>query len=395
MEKDPGSGKFERGRGGFAVLHAAAYIAVGGVAVAEALNMPFGPRFWATAGGLVLFAAALFFAFRRERSLSRAGFVALAAVLTVLAAGISAAGAHPLYGTILMLVVCTLVGMSLPVAPSVAWAAVCVLCLAGTLLLRGEREWLTDTMTFSAGFFAFVAFAVSFRRSQQARAESQELLTELQGAQGRLREMAVMEERQRLAREMHDAVGHRLTAAAVLLEGAARLIPADPDRAARIVESSRVQVKEGLAELRAAVTALRGAETAGRGLEETLRALTDVFAQASRAEVSLEVQPGIPEPDPERATVIVRTVQEALTNVLKHAGAARVRLTLRRETGAYLLVCADDGRGPAARTGQGFGMPNLQSRAARFGGSVELRPGEGGGAVLSLTLPAGSMSDGG
>ena len=69
-------------------------------------------------------------------------------------------------------------------------------------------------LSFGAGFFAFIAFSVAFRRSLQARAESQQLLAELMSAQGRLRDMAVMEERQRLAREMHDAVGHRLTAAA-------------------------------------------------------------------------------------------------------------------------------------------------------------------------------------
>ena len=92
-------------------------------------------------------------------------------------------------------------------------------------------------LSFGVGFFAFIAFSIAFRRSLQARAESEQLLAELTSAQGRLRDIAVMEERQRLAREMHDAVGHRLTAAAVLLEGAARLIRTEPARATRMVET--------------------------------------------------------------------------------------------------------------------------------------------------------------
>ena len=133
---------------------------------------------------------------------------------------------------------------------------------------------------------------MAFRRSLQARAESQQLLAELMSAQGRLRDMAVMEERQRLAREMHDAVGHRLTAAAVLLEGAARLIATEPARATRMVETSRAQVRQGLDELRAAVSALRTDMPGTQSLPEVLGALVDVFAQGAEAKVTLDLQPG-------------------------------------------------------------------------------------------------------
>jgi signal transduction histidine kinase len=101
------------------------------------------------------------------------------------------------------------------------------------------------------------------------------------------------------------------------------------------------------------------------------------------------------EPDPERKLVIVRTAQEALTNVQKHAAASRVELALVLEGGAYVLTCRDDGRGPAAAgdppaapPGSGFGLGSLRSRAAAFGGRVALESAPGGGALLRLTLPA-------
>ena len=182
----------------------------------------------------------------------------------------------------------------------------------------------------------------------------------------------------------------------VLLEGAGRLIRGDPDRAARMMETSREQVREGLAEIRAAVTALRAEESSGgQRLPEILRALADVFSQASQAEVTLTVDPAASDPDPERKVVIVRTAQEALTNVQKHAGASRVEMSLGLSEGAYVLSCRDNGRGPdggaddGGRPG-GYGLSNLRERAVAFGGKVELGPDPGGGTMLRLILPAGA-----
>jgi signal transduction histidine kinase len=205
-----------------------------------------------------------------------------------------------------------------------------------------------------------------------------------------------MEERQRLAREMHDAVGHRLTAAAVLLEGAARLIGSEPARATRMVETSRAQVRQGLDELRGAVSALRTDMPGTQSLPEVLGALVDVFAQGAEAKVTLDLQPGVTEPEPERKRVIVRTAQEALTNVQKHAAATRIELALKTDGSSYILTCRDNGRGLSAvkdaqtvSAGTGFGLENLRTRAAAFGGRVDLEPAPDGGALLRLILPVG------
>jgi len=379
----------------FRMLHFAGYLTVAGVAAAELLEIPAGPRFAWTAGLLAVFAALLFVIFYTEHTRGTAPF--LAAVLTASAVGVAimAVGATPIFGAILFFVVCTIVGMRLPLGVAVAWVGGATIALLVCLRVSGDRYWLPTMASFGAGFFAFVAFSVAFRRSLQARAESQQLLAELMSAQGRLRDLAVMEERQRLAREMHDAVGHRLTAAAVLLEGAARLIPTEPERATRMVHTSRAQVRQGLEELRGAVSALREDTLGTQSLFEVLGALVDVFAQGAEAKVTLDLQPGVTEPEPERKRVIVRTAQEALTNVQKHAAATRIELVLRTDGDSYVLTCRDNGRGPSAvkdaRTafaGTGFGLENLRTRAAAFGGSVDLEPGPDGGALLRLILPA-------
>jgi signal transduction histidine kinase len=365
------------------------------VAAAELLEIPFGPRLAWTAGLLAAFAAILAVVFYTEHVRGKGIF--LAAVITASAVGVTimAVGAAPIYGAILFFVLCTIVGMRLSLGVAIAWVGGATAALLVCLLVSGHRDWLPSIVSYSAGFFAFIAFSVAFRRSLQARAESQQLLAELMSAQGRLRDMAIMEERQRLAREMHDAVGHRLTAAAVLLEGAGRLIRSEPDRATRMVETSRAQVRQGLDELRAAVSALRADVQGTQSLSAVLSALVDVFAQGAEAKVTLDYPVGCPEPEPDLKLVIVRTAQEALTNVQKHAAATRVELALRTEGSSYVLTCRDNGRGPAAAQdvkgeagGTGYGLGNLRTRAAVFGGTVDLEPGPDGGTLLRLTLPA-------
>jgi signal transduction histidine kinase len=383
-----------KGRSRYRILHAAGYLATAGVAVAESLELRSGPRLLWTLGLLACFAGALALVFGTEHGRSRTAFVAFSLAASAIGIGVMAVGAAPIYGAVLFFVICTIVGMRLPAGVAIAWVAGATVALAVCMIAGGETNWLASILSYGVGFFAFIAFAIAFRRSLQARAESEQLLAELTNAQGRMRDLAVMEERQRLAREMHDAVGHRLTAAVVLLEGAARLIPTDPGRATRMVETSRVQIRQGLDELRGAVSALHRELPGTQPLREVLSALVDVFSQGSGARVTLDLAPGHGEPEPDYKLVIVRTAQEALTNVQKHAVATQVELALKAESGAWILTCRDNGRGitrsldgaTEAHSG-GYGLGNLQTRAAAFGGKVELESPADGGALLRLTLP--------
>jgi signal transduction histidine kinase len=369
-----------------------AYATIAGIALVEAATLPFGPSAVLTLAFLVIFTLLLFL--RKAKRLPRAWVVADAAAQTALAIGVMLLGSSWVPGGVLFYIICASLAYELPLPFIFAWNGMAFISVLGCSLIF-ERHFEWGVLPFCLGISSTSALSTLLHRAREAREESLRLLDELGEAQGKLSELAVVEERQRLAREIHDAVGYRLTASAMLLESAARLVPTDPERAIRLIATSRDQVREGLAELRTAVRTLREDEADKLPLAGILKALVDVFSQSVEAQVSLHVREGLPEPDTDRKLVLVRSAQEALTNAQKHSGASRIELRLAFENGSYKFECRDDGRGPGAAgaprtpgTAQGFGLGNLRARASAFGGSAELLPAEGGGALLRLRLPA-------
>lgn len=263
----------------------------------------------------------------------------------------------------------------------------------------GAPGILFTALIYIAGYFFFAAFATQTALANEARAESQRLLAELQDAHARLQAyaaqaeaLAVAEERNRLAREMHDTLGHRLTVAAVQLQAVERLIQADPGRAGQMAATVREEIRAALAELRQTVAALRAPLEADLPLDQALRRLAADFEAATGVQVTValpELSPRIP---PTHRLTLYRGAQEGLTNVQKHAGASHVWLSLEAGNDVLTLRIADNGRGPAARTpadGEGyhFGLNGLQERGSYLGGTVTLAERPGGGAELIVSLP--------
>jgi signal transduction histidine kinase len=250
--------------------------------------------------------------------------------------------------------------------------------------------------------YAFIgAFAAALARADAARRESQALLAELQQAHEQLQhyalrveELAVVEERNRLAREMHDTLGHRLTVASVQLEAAQRLGPTDGERAATLVGTVREQVREALEELRSTVAALRAPIAADLQLRSALRRLTDDFEEATGLTIHRVLPNEIaPLPDAHRLTLF-RVAQEALTNIQKHAEASQVWLVLSTGDEAVTLLVSDDGRGVSLSSERiGFGLQGLRERARQLGGELHLEHRPGGGTQLSCRLPLPEEDD--
>jgi signal transduction histidine kinase len=244
--------------------------------------------------------------------------------------------------------------------------------------------------------YAFMGvFAGALARADAARRKSQALLAELQEAHRQLQdyalraeELAVVEERNRLAREMHDTLGHHLTVASVQLEGAQRLCSSDSEQAARMVGTAREQVREALGELRGTVAALRSPIEADLQLRSALRRLTDHYESATGLMVHRVLPDEMPPlPDAYRLTLF-RAAQEALTNVEKHAEASQVWLVLTIGNEAATLLVGDDGKGVTSAAGRiGFGLQGLRERAGQLGGELHVEPRPGGGTQLSLRLP--------
>jgi signal transduction histidine kinase len=276
------------------------------------------------------------------------------------------------------------------------WVGVYLL-VSGGFFLRAygwSVAWV-PLLVYAAGLFFFGIFGHVLMRVDAARKETQALLAELQEAHrqlqtyaDRVEELAIAEERNRLAREMHDTLGHRLTVAAVQLEGAQRLISQDPQRAAGMVGVVREQVSEALSELRRTVATLRAPLEEDLQLHSALQRLVRHFEEATGITVHLMLPDERPElPDPYRVA-LYRVAQEALTNVQRHAQARDVWLQLTWQDGMVALLVGDNGVGPSRDAEQsGFGLRGLRERAAQLGGEFYVEPRPGGGTQLSLRLP--------
>ncbi len=284
--------------------------------------------------------------------------------------------------------------ITLPQRAAHVWlAALAVITFAILIYAYGWVGGLTSAAVYASGFVFFWAFAGLTRRAEAARKESERLLAELQEAHRALQEyaqkaeaLAVSEERNRLAREMHDTLGHRLTVSAVQLEAAERLIPSQPERAAEMVATVRGQVRAALAELRQTVAALRQPLKDDLPLERALPRLVDEFQQATGLEVALRLPDELPPLSAPQRLTLYRAVQEGLTNIHKHAAAKRAWVKLEAADNRLRLLVRDDGRGPQGNGG-GFGLRGLRERAAHLGGEVRFGPAPERGSLLEVELP--------
>jgi len=203
---------------------------------------------------------------------------------------------------------------------------------------------------------------------------------------GQVEELAITRERNRLAREIHDSLGHYLTVVNVQIEAARAMLDRDRDKAAQALDRAQGLTREGLADVRRSVSALRESPLTGLSLGEALERLAETCRTAGLA-VDLTVSQTAGDLDEGRALTVYRSVQEALTNARKHAQASKVTVRLSRDASRVTLTVADDGRG-CADPGGGFGLRGLCERAQTWRGDcrVETAPGEGFRLTVSLPL---------
>jgi two-component system sensor histidine kinase DesK len=211
----------------------------------------------------------------------------------------------------------------------------------------------------------------------------------LKAAREEVERLAKTAERERIARDLHDLLGHTLTVIAVKSELAEKLADRDPERSRREIREVHAISRQALAEVRRAVQGYRAGAEAGLAheLESARRTL-------GSAGLEVEVTPGPHEAaalavlaGPERQEALALALREAVTNVLRHAGASSCRIALGRVEGApprIRLEVADDGRGGEAP--EGAGLAGMRERIEALGGRV-VRDGAGG-TTLTVELPA-------
>jgi signal transduction histidine kinase len=249
----------------------------------------------------------------------------------------------------------------------------------------GEFAWIT--FTFSIAWAVGFGLSYKFREGDEAR-ERAELLEREREEKARL---AVAEERARIARELHDIVGHSVSVMTVQAAGVRSLLEPDQDREREALQVVEQTGREALAEMRRLVGVLRRPEE-GPALapQPSLQHLDKLIDQAREAglPVELHVEGDPVQLAPGLDLTAYRLVQEGLTNALKHARAKHAEVLVRYDDGHVELTVTDDGTGDAGGESGGHGLVGMRERITVYGGELEAGPRSEGGYRLHARLPA-------
>lgn len=284
------------------------------------------------------------------------------------------------------------------------WANVYDVALLGAIatvygLAFGWGTMLQVSLGYGAGFVFIVAFTQTAQRERRAREQLEILYRRLDQANqqlakyaGQVERLATARERNRLAREVHDSLGHYLTMINVQLEIVTKLIGSDPDRAGEAAARAKELASEGLSEVRRSVAALRPSPLDDQPLPQAIRGLADNVRDTGLI-VSFE-QVGAARPlSPEIETVLYRAAQESLTNVRKHARASSVNVRLAFEQDAVRLKVRDNGIGHKD-VQDGVGLTGLRERVTALDGTMRAENHSDGGFVVEVILPCGGGAHG-
>jgi signal transduction histidine kinase len=206
-------------------------------------------------------------------------------------------------------------------------------------------------------------------------------------AQTELNRLTVMEERERIAKELHDGVIQSLFAVGMSLQAAAT-VTRDPDLERRVSDAVS-EIDHAIRDLRNYIFGLRPGILADRQLDQALRRMAADFQERSGVTTAVDIDPAAAAELSPRAGEVVQLVREALSNVGRHAAADTCRLSLRRDGHAAILEIDDDGRGfdTSAAVGTGLGLTNLRERAAAIDGELDIQSHLGEGTTVVISLP--------
>ena len=284
-------------------------------------------------------------------------------------------------GVLLLMVAACVLPWLLPLPVSIVALVVSVL-LVVPVYVRAIGFSLLEAVMQSmlyVGFNCFV-FATGYVARQQvlARDEQRRLNAELRATRALLAESVRVNERTRISRELHDLLGHHLTALSLNLEVAHHLVSG---QAQEHVTQAHTLAKLLLSDVREAVSRLRDDDAID--MRATLLPLAD---NVPGLRIDLDMPQTFLVDDPERAHVLLRCTQEIITNAVRHAEASLLRLRYRLDGDAVVLEARDDGRG-AERATPGNGLLGMRERLAAHGGSLQVETAPGSGFTIRLRLP--------
>jgi signal transduction histidine kinase len=304
-----------------------------------------------------------------------------------------------------------------------SWRLIIAICIvfATLSLFQGILTWPFTKIDFGSlfglgvSFFSFTAFAMLMQHLIGERYERNQLIEQLTEAHAELeeahrrlaestaqeQELAVLRERTRLAREMHDTVGHALVLISIKLEAARRLRERDPQRCDNELEATAEIARATMNDLRASIANLRSPALEREPASRALASYASEMAQRAGLRATYDLHPDIEGLAAPVEETLWKVGQEALTNIEKHAQAQNVTLHISRHNGTIIMRIQDDGVGLPLELRQchekgdhqyaspqgHYGLSGMYERVISLGGHISLRSADSHGTIVEVVVP--------
>lgn len=293
---------------------------------------------------------------------------------------------HTGLGSLLAMLVAALLPWVLPLVIGIGWVIGLALAFSVWIIFSPQGSWLLVLvyllMNLGLTSFPFIASLLALKQ-MQARSELRRLNSELLATQSLLTENTRIAERVRISRELHDLIGHHLTALTLNLEVASHTTQGKPrehvDQAASIARLLLADVREVVSDMR-------------RDDQVDLRQALDMLsAGVPQLDIHLDIPADLALTDPKRAQILLRCAQELITNAVRHAQARNLWITLSQDSQGVVLKARDDGQGTPHLV-PGNGISGMRERLRELGGRLDIATRPGAGFQVKAWLPAEQAS---
>lgn len=270
----------------------------------------------------------------------------------------------------LFIILCVQIAVVSTPRVAVTWIAVCFGIESVIILATRGTEGLYAILFYSVAFVVSGFFGHTIRQVEQERDRNQRLVEELQATQRKLQELAVVDERNRLARDLHDSVKQQVFAISMQLSAARASLKEDNKAYPSVAQAEKLAQQAG-AELTTLIHQLRPPVLEHKSLTEAIRMNVNDWKHQNNIETELNIGEVSVSPDGEQA--LFRVLQEALANVARHSQANKVWVSLKSENDDVTLIVKDNGTGyDAKRITKGIGLDSMKERLAAVHGTLEI-----------------------
>ena len=273
----------------------------------------------------------------------------------------------------------------LPGKPAAIWTIIYYALISSIVLLTRGLDGVYAVLFYLIAYAVCGFFGHTLQQAEVARDRNQKLLDELQAAQRKLQELAVVEERNRLARDLHDSVKQQVFAISMQLS-AARTSMAETDKAYQSVTEAERLAQQAGAELTTLIRELRPPGLEKKSLQDAIREHIGEWSRQNRIEAEINLDENV-SVDLQAEQALFRVLQEALANVARHSQANKIAVTLKSENGLVTLGIEDNGTGfDVEKIVKGVGLDSMQERLTEMNGNLEISSQESKGTRVTATV---------